>query len=95
MLCVDPKSDANFVGSDIFKVLTQHSAYPVKDFRNRVKTTLRMGRAISAELVLSIRRSGMIMRGTEKLATHWTPLKDEVGQVKYVVVTLATIIQNW
>ncbi|KAI4129156.1 MAG: hypothetical protein LQ347_003896 [Umbilicaria vellea] len=95
MLCVDPKSDADFVGSDVFKVLTQHSAYPVKDFRNRVKATLRMGRAISAELVLSIRRSGMIMRGTEKLATHWTPLKDEVGQVKSVVVTLATIIQNW
>lgn len=95
MLCVDPKSDANFVGSDVFKVLTHHSVYPVKDFRNRVKASLRLGRAISTELVLSIRRSGMIMRGTEKLATHWTPLKDEVGQIKYVVVTLATIIQNW
>lgn len=95
MLCIDPKSDTNFVGSDVFRVLTQHSAYPVKDFRNRVKTSLRMGRAISAELVLSIRRSGMIMRGTEKLATHWTPLKDQVGQVRSVVVTLAPIIQNW
>jgi len=93
MLIVN-KSTTPFVGSDIFKTLGQHAPFMSKEFKNRIKDSLRMGRAISADINLQTRRSAA-MRGNEKFATHWTPLKDENAAVKYVVLTLSSMTQIW
>ncbi|KAI9870819.1 MAG: hypothetical protein M1830_003770, partial [Pleopsidium flavum] len=94
MLIINPKSITPFVGSDIFKTLGQHAPFMSKEFKARIKDSLRMGRAISAEINLQTRRSAA-MRGNEKFATHWTPLKDEHAAVKYVVLTLSSMTQIW
>ncbi len=88
------KAGTPFVGSEIFKTLSLHSPFMSKDFKTRVKESLRMGRAISADINLSTRRSAA-MRGNEKFATHWTPLKDEHGTVKWVVLTLSSMTMVW
>lgn len=87
MLCLDPKENINFVGNNIFKILDQHSPSMPRDFKTRIKTSLKGGRAISSDLSLVTKRS-VIYRRSERFATHWTPLKDEHAAVKYVVVTL-------
>lgn len=92
MLCLNPKADIPFVGNDIFKVLNQHATNVSKDFKNRIKASLKLGRAISVDINLSTRRS-VIMSRTETFATHWTPLKDEHATVKFVVVALASKTQ--
>lgn len=94
MLIINPKAGTPFVGSDIFRTLAQHSPFMSKDFKNRIKESLKMGRAISSEINLSTRRSAA-MRGNEKFATHWTPLKDEHGSVKWVVLTLGSMTMIW
>ena len=93
MLLVDPKTDTGFLGNDIFKVLAQYSPMLSKEFKNRIKTQLRQGRAISADINLATRRS-IVTHGSERFATHWTPLKNEHAVVKYVVVTFAPYQQD-
>ena len=91
MLLIDPAVDTTFVGSDIFRALTPYTpAHALKTFRERVRASVLAGRAISAELQLSTRRS-MMMRGNERFVSHWTPLKDEGQRLKYVVVCFAPI----
>ncbi|MCJ1282170.1 hypothetical protein MMC26_001493 [Xylographa opegraphella] len=93
MLLVDPKSDTGFLGNDIFKVLAQYSPMLSKEFKNRIKTQLRQGRAISADINLATRRA-IVTHGSERFATHWTPLKNEHAVVRYVVVTFAPYQQD-
>jgi hypothetical protein len=87
MLCLDPKENLNFVGNSIFKILEQHAPSTPRDFKSRIKASLKAGRAISTDLNLVTKRS-VIYRRSERFATHWTPLKDENANVKYVVVAL-------
>ena len=95
MLLIDPKIDTSFLGNDIFRVLNQHSGTTVlKDFKNRVKANLKMGRAVSADINLTTKRS-LLTRGSERFATHWTPLKNELGATGWVVLTLASAMQEW
>lgn len=94
MLLVDPKNDTTFVGNSIFKVLAQYSPNMPREFKNKVKGALRAGRAISADINLATRRS-VVNRGSEKFATHWTPLKDEHAAVRCVVVLFAPFNQDW
>lgn len=94
MLIINPKSPVPFVGSDIFRTLSQHSPFMSKEFKTRIKESLRMGKAVSADINLLTRRSAA-MRGNEKFATHWTPLKDENANVRYVVLTLSSMTQIW
>ena len=93
MLLVDPKSDTGFLGNDIFKVLAQYSPMLSKEFKNRIKTQLRQGRAISADINLATRRA-IVTHGSERFATHWTPLKNEHAVVRYVVITFAPYQQD-
>ncbi|MCJ1321536.1 hypothetical protein MMC15_006881 [Xylographa vitiligo] len=93
MLLVDPKTDTGFLGNDIFKVLAQYSPLLSKDFKNRIKAQLRQGRAISADINLATRRS-IVTHGSERFATHWTPLKNEHAVVRYVVITFAPYQQD-
>jgi hypothetical protein len=74
------------VGVNVFSFLEQHAVNISRDFKSRVKTSLKAGQPVSLDLNLSTRK---FMRYV-KFATHWTPLKDEDGQVCYVVVTLGS-----
>ena len=95
MLLIDPKVDTSFIGNDIFRVLNQHSGTTIsKDFKNRVRSNLKMGRAVSLDINLATKRS-LIMRGSEKFVSHWTPLKNEFGATGWVVLTLASAMQDW
>ena len=49
-----------------------------------LKSALKFGNAVSLDLTLCTRR----YMGFEKFVSHWTPLKNEAGEVGWVVVTL-------
>ncbi len=73
------------VGVDIFRFLSAHS--PTKlggEFKARVRTALKAGHAVSLDLTLCTRRHV----GYERFAVHWTPLKNEAGEVAFVICTL-------
>jgi PAS domain S-box-containing protein len=74
------------VGMDIFRFLATHSTASKlgSDFKARVRTALKYGNPISLDLVLCTRR----YMGFEKFVSHWTPLKNEAGEVGWVVVSL-------
>jgi hypothetical protein len=89
---------------DIFKVLAEHSSSSSsahKTFRETVKSSLRAGRAVSVELGLATgfeERKGSNWFGSEKdglrrveerYVSHWTPLKDEDGSPRWVVLIVA------
>jgi len=76
---------AQAVGSDVFKFLGNHGAASLSwDFKSAVRGALKTGQAISLDLKLCARP----YMGFENFLTHWTPLKDEVGAVAWVVLTL-------
>ena len=89
MLCLDPKDNLNMIGHHIFKIMEQHAPSMPRDFKNKIKSSLKAGRAISMDINMVTKKS-VVYRRTERLATHWTPLKDENAAVKYVVVTLSS-----
>ena len=99
MLAINPDFEKELHGSDVFKVLAGHNSQSVnpsiKDLKHRVKSFLKIGKAVSCEMSLMVKRSGMIRRGTERFVTHWTPLKDEKGAVAWVVVTMGSLTKNW
>jgi hypothetical protein len=74
------------IGVNVFSFLDQHAVNIGRDFKSRVKSTLKAGQAISLELNLSTRK---FMRYV-KFVTHWTPLKDDDGKVCYVVLALGS-----
>jgi hypothetical protein len=71
---------------DVFRFLAMHSTASKlgSDFKARVRTALKYGNPISLDLVLCTRR----YMGFEKFVSHWTPLKNEAGEVGWVVVSL-------
>ena len=78
---------SQIVGADIFKFLAIHSSGSLsRDFKATVKASLRAGHAVTMELTLCTRR----FMGFEKFAIHFTPLKDEKGQVSWLVVTFGS-----
>ena len=64
-----------------------------REFKTRIKNSLRQGRAVSADINLATRRS-VVMKGSETFATHWTPLKNERAEVHYVVIIFAPYQQD-
>lgn len=74
------------VGSDVFKFLNNHGSGSGTswEFKSTVKNALKMGQAVSLELKLCAKPT----MGIEKFMLHWTPLKDETGGVKWIVLTL-------
>lgn len=76
---------AQAIGSDAFRFLANHGSGSVgADFKAAVKGSLRAGQPISLDLKLCARP----YMGFEKFVLHWTPLKDELGAVQWVVLTL-------
>ncbi|KAK5727903.1 hypothetical protein LTR17_012326 [Elasticomyces elasticus] len=76
---------AQAIGNDIFKFLGNHASGSLSwEFKNSVKGALKMGQAISLELKLCARP----LMAIEKFLLHWTPLKDEMGAVTWIVLTL-------
>lgn len=90
MLLIDPSKDTKFVGSEVFAILSQYTTSLPKDFRTNVKSSIKMGRALSLDINLVTRRSMMTMKGYEKFVSHWTPLKGESALVKFVIVCFAS-----
>jgi hypothetical protein len=90
MLCLDPKDNLTIVGMNIFKLILQHTPNMPRDFKARIKTSLKGGRAISSDIQLVTKKS-VIYRRSERFATHWTPLKDEKAEVRFVIVTLGAV----
>jgi len=96
---------APIYNKDIFKVLAEHSSSSsssvAKTFRTTVRDALRTGIAVSVEtgfLTGFEERKGAkwfggqqegLRRVEERYVTHWTPLKDEEGRVRMVVLTIA------
>ncbi|EXJ92760.1 hypothetical protein A1O3_01312 [Capronia epimyces CBS 606.96] len=79
--------EPQIVGVDVFRFLSAHSPTKLSgDFKTRVRMALRKGAAISLDLTLCTRR----YMGYEKFAVHFTPLKNEVGEVGFVVCTLGS-----
>jgi hypothetical protein len=90
---------------EIFKVLAEHSPSSVsRSFKSVVREELRLGHAVSIETSLltgfeevkkqqGLFGSGKPDRGfkrtEEKYVCHFTPLKNEVGSVAWVVLTVA------
>ena len=98
MLAITADFEKELIDCDIFRVLAGHSQATnpsIKDFKHKIKSFLRLGKAVSSEIGLTVKRSGMIRRGLERFNTHWTPCKDEKGEVAWVVVTMATLTKNW
>ncbi|KAK4544215.1 hypothetical protein LTR36_004425 [Oleoguttula mirabilis] len=76
---------AQAVGADIFKFLGNHGSGSVSwDYKSAVKGAMKTGKPISLELKLCARP----YMGFEMFVLHWTPLKDEVGKVGWIVLTL-------
>ncbi|KAM3076853.1 hypothetical protein ACMFMG_003681 [Clarireedia jacksonii] len=90
---------------DIFKVLSEHSPSSIsRSYKNIVRDGLRLGHAVSIETGLltgheevkksqgffgSGKQDRGLRRAEEKYVCHFTPLKDEVGKVGWVVLTVA------
>lgn len=74
------------VGVNVFSFLEQHAVNISRDFKSKVKASLKAGQPVSLDLNLSTRK---FMRYV-KFITHWTPLKDEEGKVCYVIVALGS-----
>lgn len=79
---------AQIVGQDIFKFLTLHSQNGLnREYKSRVKSAVKMGQAVSLDLTLCTRR----IMGFENFLTHWTPLKNDVNQTNFVVLTFGSL----
>lgn len=87
MLYPTKPNTGQIVGVDIFKFLGHHANAMSRDFKTRVKDAMKAGRPISLDVSLCTRQS----HGFEKFVTHWTLLKDEIGKVSYVVLTMAAM----
>ncbi|KAL9127103.1 MAG: hypothetical protein Q9217_003953 [Psora testacea] len=93
LLGISNRTSHDFVGNNIFKFLTQHTATLPREFKSKVQYALKHGQAISASINLFTLRS-LARRSDDKFFTHWTPTKDEHGRVKYVVVTLSSTLYD-
>lgn len=89
LLGISNKSGHEFVGNNVFKFLAQHTTALPREFKSKVQYALKHGQAISASINLFTLRS-ITKKRDDKFFTHWTPTKDENGQVRYVVVTLSS-----
>ncbi|CAF9930575.1 MAG: hypothetical protein ALECFALPRED_004642 [Alectoria fallacina] len=92
ILGITNQSSHDFVGSNIFKFLAQHTTALPREYKSKVKDALKHGQAISASINLFTLRSLAHSKGDDKFFTHWTPCKDERGFVAYVVVTLSSTL---
>ena len=93
ILGITSKANPEFVGSNIFKFLAQHTTSLPREYKSKVQYALKHGQAISASIQLFTLQS-LARRGDDKFFTHWTPCKDETGAIGYVVVTLSSTMYD-
>lgn len=83
----------SIVGQDIFHFFRRHQiGNHQQDVKTPVKKAIKSGYPISLGIRLQTRRSA-VFRGDESFMSHWTPLKDEHGVERWVVVTLGTLME--
>ncbi|KAG8533409.1 uncharacterized protein KY384_002192 [Bacidia gigantensis] len=92
-LGIEARTDHDFVGSNIFKFLGNHTTTLPREFKSKVQYAIKHGQAISASISL-FTLSSLARRADDKFFTHWTPTKDEKGNVKYVIVTLSSVMYD-
>ncbi|KAL9623799.1 MAG: hypothetical protein Q9160_002030 [Pyrenula sp. 1 TL-2023] len=90
MLCLSPTAAVNFPGTNIFKLLKEHTTNTSRDLKGKVRTAVKMGKAISVEASLMTRHS-VVRSRSERCKLHWTPLKDERGAVGWCVLTVGFV----
>lgn len=93
LLDISARTAHEFIGSNIFKFLAQHTAVLPREFKSKVQQALKNGICISASINLFTIRS-LTRREDDKFFTHWTPLKDEKGQIRYAVLTLSSTLYD-
>ncbi|ESU10894.1 hypothetical protein FGSG_04991 [Fusarium graminearum PH-1] len=105
-LDLGPATEA-VIGKDIFDIMTEQATLPsvTKAFKLTVRDlVVRDGKSVSLDLALANhipRRANTSRSPTSdsdgphkkpaKLMSHWTPLKDSEGHVKYVVMIVSPI----
>jgi hypothetical protein len=87
MLYPAKPNSGQIVGVDVFRFLSHHANSMSRDYKSRVKNALKMGAAVSLNLSLCTRQ----YHGFEKFITHWTPMKDDKGSVRFVALTLGAV----
>ena len=93
LLGITNRSGQDFSGNNIFKFLAQYTTTLPREFKSKVQYALRSGLSISASINLFTLNS-LARRGDDKFFTHWTPTKDENGNIKYVIVTLSSTLYD-
>ncbi|KAI4164637.1 MAG: hypothetical protein LQ342_001611 [Letrouitia transgressa] len=91
VLGITNRTSQDFVGNNIFKFLGQHTSSLSRDYKSKVKESLRRGQPISISINLFTLRS-LARQSDDKFFTHWTPCKDENGATKFVVITLSSTL---
>jgi hypothetical protein len=99
LLCLNLPNGAvaHIFNKDVFSILAPHSSSSSnhRALKMIVKDSIKRGSAVSVEMGLLTgfeeKRgfSGANKRKEERYVGHWTPLKDEEGNVKWVVLTIA------
>ncbi len=80
-----------YIGRDIFRLIGDCAISPPRNFKTDIRKALASGNAISVTLRLpAVRATAHEAPGEIKCVTHWTPLKDERSNVRWVVMTLAS-----
>ena len=94
-LSLSEKHLAALFQEDIFKVLGVISTSVSRAFKSIVKDNINQGKAVSVELSLMTRNEKDKSNGKSKKETeegyvsHWTPVKDESGRTRFVVLVIS------
>ena len=91
ILDITTRTNHEFVGTNVFKFIGQHTSALPREFKSKVQQALKNGLSISASINLFTIRS-LSRREDDKFFTHWTPLKDENSHVRYAVMTLSSTL---
>ena len=93
LLGISNQTDYEFVGTNVFKFLAQHTTALPREFKSKVQYAMKHRQAISASINLFTIRS-ITKKSDDKFFTHWTPTKDEHGQVRFIIVTLSSSLYD-
>lgn len=77
------------IGLNVFKFLAQHSTIISRDQKARITSFLNRGNAITSRIKLAAVPTQESRMHDEYSSSHWTPMKDEAGHVRFIVVTLS------
>ena len=93
LLGITKRSGQDHLGNNIFKFLAQYTTTLPREFKSKVQYAVKSGLSISTSINL-FTLSSLTRPGDDKFFTHWTPMKDENGNIKYVIVTLSSALYD-